>query len=167
MLSAVCTMSSTSPRQRFPQPRSRPKPRHSRGQAIRRGRPGACVTHEARVPRAAGSRDQCDIADGYLELARLLVNEGRLRGAICELDEALDILMAPSPEGRSAALPVWPILLTLAALHDGIGDRQRACWFGRQAQADAASCASTVGVSRAARLLTRLSPSCEPRSLSV
>lgn len=140
-----------------------PQQRSARGT-----RPG-----EDRIDRARASigdalvrGDLCDIADGYLELARLLVNDRRLRGAITELEEAIDLLMVPSAEGRSAALPLWPILLTLAALHDGSGDRQRACSFGRRALADAAACDSTVGVSRAARLLTRLSPRCELHSTS-
>jgi hypothetical protein len=98
--------------------------------------------------------DVCDIAAGYLELARVLVNQGSLGTAVAELDEALDML--------SPALPVWPILLSLAALHDGLGDRARAHSIGCRAHDDAARAGSSIGTSRAATLLARLDRRCAP-----
>lgn len=106
--------------------------------------------------------DVCDIAAGYLELARVLVNQRRLPAAVAELEEALDLLDGPGATGQEPALPLWPILLTLAALHDGLGDRRRACIVGRLARTDAARVGSSLGMSRAATLLARLEPDRAP-----
>jgi len=102
--------------------------------------------------------DVCGIAAGYLELARVLVNERRLADAVTELEEGIDVLTTSTPTGREPALPLWPMLLTLAAVLDGLGDRRRACAVGRLARDDAARAGSSLGISRAAILLARLDP---------
>ena len=101
--------------------------------------------------------DVCDIADGYLELARILVDDRRLRAAVSELEEASDVLTSPGIE-RHQAIPLWPILLTLAAVHDGLGERSQACTAGRMAREDAARAGSSLGVAQATTLLARLEP---------
>ena len=100
--------------------------------------------------------DACDIAAGYLELARVLVSERRLAAAVTELEEAIDVLSQTASGAPAVAL--WPILLTLAAVHDGLGERRTACTVGRLAHEDAARAGSSLGKSRASTLLARLEP---------
>jgi len=96
----------------------------------------------------------CDvdaIAIAYLELARALVDEHQLGAAVIELDEGVELLSLPDGTG-----PVWRLLLTLAALHDGNGDRPRARVVAGAARDQAARAGSAIGCERAERLCERL-----------
>ena len=96
----------------------------------------------------------CDVdamAIAYLELARALVDEHQLAAAVIELDEGVELLSLPDGTG-----PVWRLLLTLAALHDGNGDRPRARIVAGAARDQAARAGSAIGCERAERLCERL-----------
>jgi hypothetical protein len=101
----------------------------------------------------------CAINDGdagkiivaYLDLARALVDEHRLEQAIIELERAVELL-----SGVVASAPVWRLLLTLAALYDGNGDRAHARGAVRLACDAAASVGSRIGRMRAEQLAKRL-----------
>lgn len=120
-------------------------------------RSGSIERARRRIGDAIILGDTCEIAAGYLELARLLVNERRLTAAVAELEEAIDVLSSPGTE-RHSRLLLWPVLLALAALHDGLGDRRRASSVARLAHESAACAGSSLGVSRATALLARLEP---------
>lgn len=87
----------------------------------------------------------------YLELAHALVEAHDLATAISELERGVAILDRSLRPG-----PVWRVLLTLAALYDGIGDRARACSTTRAAQQQARRERSLVGQRRAKALYERL-----------
>ncbi|HSD88042.1 MAG TPA: protein kinase [Kofleriaceae bacterium] len=100
------------------------------------------------------------IVVAYLDLARSLVDEHRLDQAIAELERGVELL---SVDGNGA--PVWRLLLTLAALYDGTGDRKRARIAARLARERAERDGSAVGSERAERLAARLARSaCGRRS---
>jgi serine/threonine protein kinase len=90
------------------------------------------------------------IAIAYLHLARALVDEHQLAKAIAELEEGVELLSV-----RSRG-PVWRLLLTLSALHDGNGDRPRARVIANAARDHARRAGSPIGSERAERLCARL-----------
>jgi serine/threonine protein kinase len=94
--------------------------------------------------------DVDSIAIAYLDLARALVDEHQLATAISELEEGVELLSV-----RSGG-PAWRLLLTLSALHDGIGDRRRARAIANAAREHAMRAKSALGCERAARLCARL-----------
>lgn len=97
------------------------------------------------------------IVAGYLELARTFVDGHELERAVASLEEAIDLVTCGA--GRCAVdapEPVWRLLLTLAALYDGLGDRARARRAALDGQAQAARCNSPVGRGRARALIERL-----------
>ncbi|HEY5943888.1 MAG TPA: serine/threonine-protein kinase [Kofleriaceae bacterium] len=91
------------------------------------------------------------IAIAYLDLARALVDEHQLSAAITELEQGVELLSVPS-----GSAPVWRILLTLSALHDGNGDRPRARLLANAAREHATRAGSAIGTERAERLCARL-----------
>lgn len=91
------------------------------------------------------------IAVAYLDLARALVDEHCLAAAVSELEEGVGHLARSDSAG-----PVWRLLLTLAALHDGNGDRPRARAIALQARDRAIAAGSAIGLERAKALCTRL-----------
>lgn len=96
-----------------------------------------------------GGADKLIVA--YLELSRALVDQHCLGQAIHELEAAVELL---SHAGASA--PVWRLLLTLAALYEGEGNRNRAREAARLAREAATNVGSSVGRERAERLASRL-----------
>jgi hypothetical protein len=96
-----------------------------------------------------GGADKLIVA--YLELSRALVDQHCLGQAIHELEAAVELL---SQAGASA--PVWRLLLTLAALYEGEGNRARAREAARLAREAATNVGSNVGRERAERLASRL-----------
>jgi hypothetical protein len=86
----------------------------------------------------------------YLELTHALVEVHDLATAIAKLESGVAILSS------NPFAPVWRLLLTLAALYDGIGDRVRACHTTRAALVHARRQGSLVGQQRAKALFDRL-----------
>ena len=103
---------------------------------------------------ALESGDVHAIVVAYLDLARALVDEHRLDQAIVELERGVELLSAPG-----SGAPVWRLLLTLAALYDGTGDRKRARSAAKLARERAVRDGSAVGSERAERLASRLARS--------
>jgi hypothetical protein len=105
-------------------------PRHR----LARGSDGPGVGHGARIAelrRAIGEAltrgEVAGIANGYLDLANVLVRGERRSEAACELEEGIDVLSA----GRGPNAPDAPKLLdrlviALAAIYEETGDRQHA-----------------------------------------
>ena len=92
-----------------------------------------------------------------LELARLLVGEHRIASAVQELEHVVDSFADDSGQvSRAAPPPLWRVLLTLAALYQGLGDPQRARRVAAAAHRHAALHHSELGCTRASTLLGRL-----------
>jgi hypothetical protein len=108
------------------------------------------VRRDAVIDALAGG-DVDAIAIAYLDLARTLIDEHQLGAAMIELEEGVELLSLPDGTG-----PVWRLMLTLSALHDGSGDRQRARLVASAARARAVSAGSAIGRERADRLCARL-----------
>ncbi|HWO23053.1 MAG TPA: serine/threonine-protein kinase [Kofleriaceae bacterium] len=104
------------------------------------------------------------IAVAYLELSRALIDAHQLPIAITELEEGVELLSASSNAARRS--PQWRLLLSLAALYDGQGDRARARVTTCAARDQAVAAGSAVGRECAERLWTRLargdSTTCSP-----
>ena len=94
------------------------------------------------------------IAIAYLELSRALIDAHQLPIAITELEAGVELLSASGGAARRA--PQWRLLLSLAALYDGQGDRARARAITCAAREQAVAAGSAVGRERAERLWTRL-----------
>jgi len=103
-----------------------------------------------RVVSAIGSADVESTTVAYLELARALLDGGQFAAAVSELEEGIELLSS------SSAAPIWRLLLTLAALYDGNGDRDRARNAARAACEQARRIGSKVGCERAEQLCARL-----------
>ncbi|HEY5928207.1 MAG TPA: serine/threonine-protein kinase [Kofleriaceae bacterium] len=115
---------------------------------------GAVARCRVALVAALQEQDPDAVVVAYLELARVLVDEHRLDDAIGELEHGIELL---AEEPRSA--PVWRLMLTLAALYDGIGDRDRARALAEQAHEQAGDVGSPLGCDRAERLAARLARS--------
>jgi hypothetical protein len=89
-----------------------------------------------------------------LELVRRLVDEHRLEQAVSELERALEQIGGIEAQTPQA---VWRLQLTLAALYDGVGDRDRALEVARTSVIHARRVGSAVGDARARALVRRLS----------
>jgi serine/threonine protein kinase len=101
--------------------------------------------------------DVAQIVAGYLDIARHLVDEQRLRAAAKQLEEGIDIITAGAgPSATDAPEPLWRLLLTLAAVYDGLGDRARARGAALAGQSHADRTSSPVGRERARALIVRL-----------
>ncbi|HEV7558557.1 MAG TPA: serine/threonine-protein kinase [Kofleriaceae bacterium] len=113
------------------------------------------VDHCRHAVSTAISRNHVDqIAVTYLELSRALVDDHRLTTAIAELETGVAIiarLTATSPRS-----PLWRLLLILAALYDGHGERSRARSTTKAAHQAATLAGSVVGCDRANKLSQRL-----------
>lgn len=121
----------------------------------------APIAHEPTVDdcrvalaRAWTCTDAGPIIVAYLELARRLVDEHKLVDAVHELERGVE-LVAALPSGG----PLWRLLLALAALYDGVGNRRRALDAAVLAQAWALRDDSEVGRERARELSARLARS--------
>jgi serine/threonine-protein kinase len=120
---------------------------------------GGSYPQQAQFPlRDAIARgDVPQIVAGYLELARTLVDARELDRAVTSLEEGVDLITGGvGPGAVDAPEPVWRLLLTLAALYDGLGDRGRARRAALDGQAQAIRCNSPVGRERARALIERL-----------
>lgn len=101
--------------------------------------------------------DVTQIVNGYLELARRLVDDQALAAAARQLEEAVDLVTAGAgPHAPDAPEPLWRLLLTLAAVYDGLGDRMRARRAALDGRSHAIRCRSPVGRERAGALIERL-----------
>jgi serine/threonine-protein kinase len=115
-------------------------------------KPSRVARRRAAVMAALDKGNVDTLIVAYLELARALVDEHRLDQAIHELEQAIELLAA-----APSSVQVWRLLLTLAALYDGKGDRDRARAVARLARERAARDGSNLGRERAERLAARLS----------
>lgn len=93
----------------------------------------------------------------YLELAAALVVERRFTLASSELEHAVALVTGGVGETAARApAALWRLLLVLAGVHDGAGDRSRALYYARQALAHATRARSTIGEARCRELLQRM-----------
>lgn len=92
------------------------------------------------------------IVVAYLALVETLIEAGRLREAQRELESAV----ARFTRARIQPASLWRIVLTLAAVYDGLGERTRARRAATDACEHARAAASEVGAARAKALLRRL-----------
>jgi hypothetical protein len=97
---------------------------------------------------ARGDADGIVVA--YLDLARAHIDAHQLATAIVALEHGIEVLSA------AQIGPAWRLLLTLAALYDGTGDRTRARTATQTARDHAVRSGSAVGRDRADQLLARL-----------
>lgn len=112
------------------------------------------VERRLQVIRAINECDGDGIAVAYLDLARALIEDHQPASAISELEEGAELLSFAAPSA-----PAWRLLITLAALYDGNGDRARACKAAHGALMQATSIDCVLGRERAARLCARLARS--------
>ena len=92
------------------------------------------------------------IAEAYLSRASELLATRDLRGSAQQRECAVDALrLSTNP---SAAL--WPVLLSLAAVHSGLGDRAAARRIAAEAKQHAQRASAEHGMQRADALLGRL-----------
>jgi serine/threonine protein kinase len=100
-----------------------------------------------------GDRDAITVA--ALELAQVLLAEHRLAAAAKELESTIAALSV----GRELAIepgPMWRLLLSLAAIYDGLGYAERARATAQVALLQASAAQSSIGRSRARALVERL-----------
>lgn len=112
---------------------------------------------EEPVAEAILEADVDRVVVAYLDRARALVDKHRLATAISELEEAATLV--------GDANPAWRIQLTLAALYEGVGNREAARRAAIDARERAARNGSQIGTARASRFLVQLArrmsrPSC-------
>lgn len=122
------------PDARMPQPSpaeagSAPRPRHWLPRGFDRSGGGRGDTEALR--RAIGDAlrrgDVAAIADGYLELANVLVERHQLVQATAELQEGIDVLTAGrDPRASDTSAYVDRLIVALAALYDDAGDPRHA-----------------------------------------
>lgn len=113
----------------------------------------AAVRHrrdELREAQLAGDPDSCIV--GYLALVEGLLEERRLADAARELEVGIAWLGLAHPDATSK----WRLLLSLAAIYDGLGDPDRALRNTLDARASAQREGCEVGHRRATSLLRRL-----------
>lgn len=121
------------------------------GLAIGTNEPPTHVEQRRReVENALLACDPNALVISYLELTRALVEIHDLPTAITDIEKGIAVLSA------NPIAPLWRLLLTLAALYDGVGDRVRACRTTRAAQVHARRQGSLVGQRRAKALYDRL-----------
>ena len=103
------------------------------------------ISRRSRWPEAILEADVDRVVVAYLDRARALVDKHRLATAISELEEAAMLV--------GDANPAWRIQLTLAALYEGVGNREAARRAAIDARARAAANGSQIGAARASRFL--------------
>jgi len=114
--------------------------------------PRSCVARCRDVVGAAILRGDIDaIVVAYLQLASALIDEHELDVAISELEESVQLLA-----GARHHAALWRLMLSLATLYAGHGDRAKARAATRTARTQAAAAGSTVGCKRAEQLWRRL-----------
>ena len=91
------------------------------------------------------------IVVAYLQLASALIDEHELEGAISELEEGVQLLA-----GARDHAGLWRLMLSLATLYAGRGDRAKARASTRAARHHAATVGSALGCTRAEQLWRRL-----------
>ncbi|HEY0252120.1 MAG TPA: protein kinase, partial [Kofleriaceae bacterium] len=106
------------------------------------------------VSAAVERGDGDAIVVAYLDLVSVLVENHRLTTAIDELEEGIALFLAS--RDLTFRAPVWRLMLSLAALYDGNGDRRRAWITARSARDQAALAGSSIGCKRADQLRSRL-----------
>jgi len=111
--------------------------------------------HRSTLAAMLPTNDGDAIVVAYLGIARVYVEQHQLDAAIAELESAVALLSRATDKARRA--PVWRLLLTLAALYDGRGDRAMARETTRDARDHAIGASSNLGRERADRLWARLS----------
>jgi eukaryotic-like serine/threonine-protein kinase len=120
--------------------------------------PAAALDRRSRVARrrdavgvAIVKGDIEAIVVAYLRLASALIDEHELAIAISELEESVQLLA-----GARHHAGQWRLMLSLATLYAGHGERGKARAATRTARAQAATAGSTVGCERAEQLWRRL-----------
>jgi hypothetical protein len=120
-----------------------------------------CVDERTRHMRAVledafarGASD--DIIVAALDLARALVDEHALLAAITALEQAIDALTGGNGCAVASPRQLWRLLLTLAALYQGLGNPGRARRAAMTALDHAVRNRCDTGMVRASSLLSRL-----------
>ena len=109
------------------------------------------------IDAAIDRDDVADVIATSLELARVLVDQEQISGAATEITRAIDVVShGEGVDAPDAPDALWRLLLTLAALHDGLGDRTSARRAALAAHAFAESRGNHLGCERARTLLDRL-----------
>jgi len=93
------------------------------------------------------------IAEACLSRASELLAARDLRGSAQQLQRAVDALRLSIDPSNA----LWPVLLSLAAVHSGLGDRANARRAALEAKQHAQRAFAEVGIQRAEALLGRLS----------
>ena len=116
--------------------------------------PLACA--RAAVGHAIASGDVDRIVVAYLDLAYTLVGRHELAAAINELAEAADVITAGDYVTAKAGSPLWRLVLSMAAIQEGLGDHAQARRLALDALCHAVRAKSHVGRIRAKRLIRYL-----------
>jgi serine/threonine protein kinase len=119
--------------------------------AVRPSRPRLASGTETEMEFTDEDHDAA-IAEAYLSRASELLATRDLRGSAQQLERAVDALRLsanPSPA-------LWPVLLSLAAVHSGLGDRAAARRIAAEAKQHAQRASAELGMQRADALLGRL-----------
>jgi len=121
------------------------------GPEVQPGRPRLAVGTEPTAEATDAVHDVA-IAESCLSRASELLAARDLKGSAQMLQRAVDSLRLSADP--SAAL--WPVLLSLAAVHSGLGDRASARRAALEARQHAERASAQVGMQRADSLLGRL-----------
>ena len=126
------------------------RPTHDFGPAVPSR---SCLAHGTESAMECTDEDHdAAIAEACLSRASELLAVRDLRGSAQQLERAVDALrLSANP---SAAL--WPVLLSLAAVHSGLGDRASARKIAGEAKQHAELASAELGMKRADALLGRL-----------
>ena len=116
--------------------------------------PASSQLREA-VACAIRAGDVDAIVVSYLDLSRALIDDHQLLAAATELEEGVTLLSceAGPPDARS---PIWRLLLSLAAVYDGLGDPVRARRAAFASREDALRSDDIVGQDRTRALIERM-----------
>ncbi len=116
----------------------------------------AIIEARKRLARELGRGERDAITVAVLELVQVLLAEHRMYAAAKELEATIDILAA-GREVEHEPGPLWRLLLSLAAIYDGLGNVERALSTANVALLQAGSARSELGRRRARALVERLS----------
>jgi serine/threonine protein kinase len=102
---------------------------------------------------AIASGQLSQIVAGYLDLARLHIDNSDHKAAANELEEAIDVLtVGEGAQTASPPEPLWRVLLPLASIYARLGDHGRALSILETGRKVAECHHSSVGTERARRL---------------
>jgi serine/threonine-protein kinase len=149
--SRVATDSTSAPTREWVRPHASPPPRRHLAGAAAPQDSARVKCRRDELLEAIATCDPDAIAVASLSLVQALVVDHRLTEAACELEDAASLLSSEHDAPES----LWRVLLTLAAIYDGLGDRVRARRTALDAGEAAARASSPTGRARANALLRR------------